>query len=211
MSKSQGSPPPQAVSDKYNFVLYIYKVAAQSEPEVKMTTQVREDINLIVHHVAKKVSVLSRNMVNKSGKRTVMSEHIESAVKELFPGQLGARALVEGAKALKQYELNKSVKGGRNVARRVSSRAALQFPVSRVTHVLRTYTGELRLSLNAGIFLAGVLECVAAELVVAGASAYKSLARAEALKRMTNLHLKMGINNDAELKVLLRNTWSTYL
>lgn len=79
-----------------------------------------------------------------------------------------------------------------------SARAGLVFPVGRAHRTLRkSFKG--RVSKAASVYLASVLEYLSCEILeLAGDSA-----KGDDLKRIQGRHIKAGVNDDEELKLLL--------
>ncbi|XP_038175240.1 histone H2A-Bbd type 1-like [Arvicola amphibius] len=84
----------------------------------------------------------------------------------------------------------------RNTSR--STRAELQFPVSRVDHYLREGKYSRRLSSSAPVFLAGVLEYIASNILdLAGEEAHTN-----GKKRITPEHVYQVVENNQQLHEL---------
>ncbi|XP_072505479.1 histone H2A-like [Notamacropus eugenii] len=79
-----------------------------------------------------------------------------------------------------------------------SSRAQLQFPVSRVDRFLRQGHYAQRLASGAPVFLAAVLEYLTAEILELAGSA----ARENQKSRIAPRHVQLAVRNDAELNQL---------
>ncbi|XP_078416672.1 histone H2A-like [Cetorhinus maximus] len=80
-----------------------------------------------------------------------------------------------------------------------SSRSGLQFPVGRVSRLLKRGKHAERIGAGAPIFLAAVLEYLVAEVVeLAGAAA-----RDNQKRRIAPRHIQLAVRNDAELLQLL--------
>uniref|UniRef100_UPI00358F4399 histone H2A.J-like n=1 Tax=Myxine glutinosa TaxID=7769 RepID=UPI00358F4399 len=94
------------------------------------------------------------------------------------------------------------VKGGRKIrakAKSRTSRAGLQFPVGRVHRHLRKGNYAERIGAGAPVYLAAVLEYLAAEILELGGNA----ARDNNKSRITPRHLQLAVRNDVELNKLL--------
>ena len=80
-----------------------------------------------------------------------------------------------------------------------SSRAGLQFPVSRVHRLLRKGHYAQRVGSGAPVYLAAVLEYLSAEVLELAGNA----ARDNKKRRIIPRHLQLAIRNDEELNKLL--------
>lgn len=84
-----------------------------------------------------------------------------------------------------------------------SSRAGLQFPVSRIHRFLRKGKYSKRLSADAPVYLAAVLEYLTAEILeLAGYVAHD-----HKKVRINPYHLKLAIHNDEELNTMLSDVF----
>merc|ERR1712038_1073988 len=82
-----------------------------------------------------------------------------------------------------------------------SARANLQFPVGRIHRLLKKGGYAKRIGAGAPVYLAAVLEYLAAEILeLAG-----NLARDFNVKRIKERHLTLAVRNDEELNKLLKN------
>ena len=92
-------------------------------------------------------------------------------------------------------------KGGKakGKSRTRSSRAGLQFPVGRVHRLLRSGNYAERVGAGAPVYLAAVLEYLAAEVLELAGNA----ARDNKKTRITPRHLQLAVRNDEELNRLL--------
>ncbi|KAH7982341.1 histone H2A-beta, sperm [Rhipicephalus sanguineus] len=80
-----------------------------------------------------------------------------------------------------------------------SSRAGVTFPVGRIHRLLKKGNYAVRISAGAPVYLAGVLEYLAAEVLELAGNA----ARDNEKSRITPRHLQLAIRNDEELGKLL--------
>nr|CBM82457.1 histone H2A-IV protein [Balanoglossus clavigerus] len=92
-------------------------------------------------------------------------------------------------------------KGGKakGKAKSRSSRAGLQFPVGRVHRFLRKGNYSKRVGAGAPVYLAAVLEYLAAEILELAGNA----ARDNKKSRIIPRHLQLAVRNDEELNRLL--------
>ncbi|KAK0220065.1 histone-fold-containing protein [Armillaria luteobubalina] len=89
--------------------------------------------------------------------------------------------------------------GGDTKSQTRSSRAGLQFPVGRVHRLLRKGNYAQRVGAGAPVYLAAVLEYLAAEILELAGNAARDNKKARIVPR----HLQLAIRNDEELGKLL--------
>lgn len=80
-----------------------------------------------------------------------------------------------------------------------SSRAGLQFPVSRIHRLFRKGNYAHRVGSGAPVYLAAVLEYLAAEVLELAGNAARDNKKARIIPR----HLQLAVRNDEELNKLL--------
>merc|ERR1712132_21532 len=92
-------------------------------------------------------------------------------------------------------------KGGKvkNKSKSRSSRAGLQFPVGRIHRLLRKGNYAARVGAGAPVYMAAVMEYLAAEILELAGNA----ARDNKKTRIIPRHLQLAIRNDEELNKLL--------
>jgi histone H2A len=101
----------------------------------------------------------------------------------------------------------KGAKGGKgkaasNKQTSRSTRAGLQFPVGRIARFLRTGRYSERVGTGAPVYLAAVLEYLAAEVLELAGNAAKDNKKTRIIPR----HILLAIRNDEELNKLMSNT-----
>jgi len=88
-------------------------------------------------------------------------------------------------------------KGGKSVSR--SKKAGLQFPVGRVHRYLKQGKYASRIGAGAPVYLAAVLEYLAAEILELAGNAARDNKKARIIPR----HVQLAVRNDEELNKLL--------
>ena len=83
-----------------------------------------------------------------------------------------------------------------------SARAGLQFPVGRIARFLRAGRYAQRVGSGAPVYLAAVLEYLAAEVLELAGNAAKDNKKSRIVPR----HIQLAVRNDEELARLLANT-----
>ncbi len=92
--------------------------------------------------------------------------------------------------------------GGASKAVSRSSRAGLQFPVGRIARYLKVGKYAERVGAGAPVYLAAVLEYLAAEVLELAGNAAKDNKKTRIIPR----HIQLAVRNDEELNKLMANT-----
>ena len=97
----------------------------------------------------------------------------------------------------------KGGRGGKNKGKSTSrsAKAGLQFPVGRIARYMRNMKVAGRLGGGAPVYMAVVLEYLAAEILELAGNAARDNKRSRIIPR----HLQLAIRNDEELNKLLGN------
>ena len=90
--------------------------------------------------------------------------------------------------------------GGKTQSR--SAKAGLQFPVGRIARYLKTGKYAERVGAGAPVYLAAVLEYLAAEVLELAGNAAKDNKKTRIIPR----HIQLAVRNDEELNKLMANT-----
>src|SRR6476659_11425267 len=93
----------------------------------------------------------------------------------------------------------KNTSSKKTVSKSRSSKAGLQFPVGRVHRLLRKGNYAKRVGAGAPVYLAAVLEYLAAEILELAGNA----ARDNKKHRIVPRHIQLAVRNDEELSKLL--------
>ncbi|RKO97842.1 hypothetical protein CXG81DRAFT_12644 [Caulochytrium protostelioides] len=98
-------------------------------------------------------------------------------------------------------DVKKSGSGAASGSKSRSARAGLQFPVGRIHRLLRRGNYAQRIGAGAPVYLAAVLEYLAAEILELAGNASRDNKKTRIIPR----HLQLAIRNDEELNKLLGN------
>ena len=181
-----------------NYKIYIHRVLKQVHPDLHISKDSLELINLLINNYAIHLIKSSNEIIHpinyktkkikNLGKKTIDSRDIESAVRLIIPGQVANHAVSEGNKALDKFA--DSTNGY------PSKRAGLQFSIARTDNLIRKYIeNKTRVSQKAAVYLAAVLEYLTAEIVELAGNA----AMDNKKKTISTIFIKLAINNDEEL------------
>ena len=82
-----------------------------------------------------------------------------------------------------------------------AARAGLQFPVGRIARYLKNSRAAARVGAGAPVYLAAVLEYLAAEVLELAGNAAKDSKKSRIIPR----HIQLAVRNDEELNKLLKD------
>ncbi len=94
----------------------------------------------------------------------------------------------------------KTTGSGKSVSR--SAKAGIQFPVGRVSRYLKKGKYSERVGSGAPVYIAAVLEYLAAEVLELAGNAAKDNKKTRIIPR----HIQLAVRNDEELNKLMRNS-----
>lgn len=93
-------------------------------------------------------------------------------------------------------------KAGSGKSQSRSTRAGIQFPVGRIARFLKKGKYSERVGAGAPVYVAAVLEYLAAEVLELAGNAAKDNKKTRIIPR----HILLAVRNDEELNKLMRNT-----
>jgi histone H2A len=189
--------PKKEVHEKFNFFTHIPKVLKQVHPELGITTEALNEVNLLCHIFAERIVNEATDLSKMNSKKTISSRAIQTAVRTCLTGEMTKHAVSEGLKAHTKYSTMTN-NGGRGSR---SKKVGLVFPVGRIESLIRHHRGVERVSGTAAVYLAAVLEYLTAEILELSGNA----ARDNKKKRVTTRHLLLAIRYDEELNTLTHN------
>ena len=173
------------------FGVYIKKVLKQLVPLHRLSSECLFQINTIMNLLANKISSEAVKITKSRGKSTVSEKEIMSSVELYIPGDMKRISLTEIKKSI--VKANKST---------LPSEAGLLFPPTRAGKHLQPY--KVRVSINARIALASLIEYVSAELLesMVDSSVSDGISRTSTLNIK---HLSKVVSQDKELCIIIKN------
>jgi len=171
---------------------YLKKLLKQVHPNTGFSTLGKRVTCDIICHLSDKLCAVATMLTMHSGKQTVSSREVQTAVRLTFPGELAKHAVSQGVKSVTKFTSSDPT-GNR------TEMAGLQFSVGRAERELRKHVGKLRVGAGAPVYLAGVLEYIGAEFLELSGNA----ARDDKRGRITPRHIYLATYNDEELAKLL--------
>ena len=184
-----------------SFATYTYKVLKQIHPDLGISKKAMCIMDSFICDVLAMMLKETKQLVLIAEKDTITSREMQTATRLIFPGELAKHAVSEGTKAITTYnqrEETLQTVDEDEIQVSLSLKAGLQFPVGRLHRILKQKT-NYRVGAGAPVYLAAVLEYLAAEILeLAGNAAIDD----EKL-RIVPRHLQLAIRNDEELNKLL--------
>ncbi|TEA23617.1 histone H2B type 2-K1 [Orcinus orca] len=92
---------------KETYSMYIYKVLKQVHPDIGISSKAMSIMNSFVNDVFERLAGEAARLAQYSGRTTLTSREIQTAVRLLLPGELAKHAVSEGTKAVTKYTSSK--------------------------------------------------------------------------------------------------------
>jgi histone H3/H4 len=187
-----------------SFKSYIHRVLKSVHPDTNITKDAINSTDGILRVVATRVSNYAQLLTQGTEKKTLSAAEVQSAVRAVFPTELGKHAVNEGTAAVTKYTaaLGEKTEGkdGKSQPQMRETRAGLQFSVSLAEKYIRGF-GQIKYNIGAGapVYLAAVLEYFTGDLMELAGGACKEAKR----HNITVRHLFLAVNGDPELGSLL--------
>ncbi|XP_075406349.1 histone H2B type 2-K1 [Tenrec ecaudatus] len=86
-----------------NYSIYIYKVLKQVHPDISISSKAMSIMNSFVNDVFERLAAEATQLAQYSGRTTLTSREVQTAVRLLLPGELAKHAVSEGTKAVTKY------------------------------------------------------------------------------------------------------------
>ncbi|XP_055486624.1 late histone H2B.L4-like [Leucoraja erinacea] len=102
MSHSKGAKRRRRVR-RESYGIYVYKVLKQVHPDTGISSKAMSIMNSFVNDVFERIACEALRLVHYSGRHTMSSREIQTAVRLLVPGELAKHAVSEGTKAVTKY------------------------------------------------------------------------------------------------------------
>ena len=193
-----------------NFYPYIYRVLKQIHPETGLSGTALSAMNNMVKINIEKIMTGVNQLMLRTSKKTISAREMQSATRLTLPGELEKHAVSEGTKAVMKYKEQKLRRVDQKKARSSdnklapvsrSTMAGLQFPVTRIQHLMMGLATASRKTETAAVYLAAVCEYLMAEVIELAGNAARDNRRV----RINPRYIMLAVRNDPELDKLYRN------
>ena len=92
---------------KETFSTYIYKVLKQVHIEIGISSKAMSIMDSFVSDIFERIANEASKLSDNTGRTTLSSREIQTAVRLLLPGELAKHAVSEGTKAVTKYTSSK--------------------------------------------------------------------------------------------------------
>lgn len=182
--------PVRTVSD---FGIYLNNILYQVHPGIRLSRKARSIMNSFVVDMLERVGSEAGRLSQQKPKGAMGALDIKNAVESFFPDGLAKHAVSEGAKAVTKYTSSKRKSRSR------SYRAGLELSVTQVEVLLKNGHYAKVIGKHAPIYMAAVLEFLAADILHLGGNAARDNKKSTVEPR----HLQLAVRYDDELNKLL--------
>jgi len=186
-----------------NFKNYILTVLNQVLPDtqISISASTKEVVNSLLNNIGNRISNEAVFLTTNCGEKTVTKRAMTASIRLLLTPFIGKHAIKQGLTACKKYE--KSDTGSKSNKITTAKRSGLVFPPSRGRNLIEHNAPKgINISQLAGVYLAGVLEFLTADILeLAG-----NVARDNRRTIITPRHLHLAIRLDEEFNMLFGKT-----
>jgi histone H2B len=88
---------------KESYSSYLYKVLKQVHPDTGISSKSMSIMNSLVNDIFERIANESSRLASHTGRHTISSREIQTAVRLILPGELAKHAVSEGTKAVTKY------------------------------------------------------------------------------------------------------------
>jgi histone H2B len=92
---------------KESYSSYLYKVLKQVHPDTGISSKAMSIMNSLVNDMFERIASESSKLSTHTGRQTISSREIQTAVRLILPGELSKHAVSEGTKAVTKYTSSK--------------------------------------------------------------------------------------------------------
>lgn len=176
-----------------SFESYLRVILKQVAPDLGMTASAMSEINDKLSAYGSLISFIASTLASSSKGKTITSRHVQTAVRMAISAEtLRLHAVEEGSKAVRRFTSSDG-----ETRTTAASRSGITFPPSRARKILSAFWKD-RLSDTASVYLASVLEYLAAEILEA---AGKKVQKAKRVL-VTPKFIQQAIRDDEDLSAL---------
>ena len=183
------------------FESYITKILHQVS-ENGINTNAKQQLNTIFCQICKEICNRAIELTEYADKKTISIKEIKNSLKLILSGEFLEHTVKEGDDAVSRYEVFNQTKitlGTRLPAHSRTMKAEIIFPPSILEKFLRRFGySKLFLTGNTPVFLAAVIEYIAAEIL--NISSLK--AQESGKSRITVRHIELGVRSDPDFSLL---------
>lgn len=83
--------------------VYIYRVLKQVHPQTGISRRAMSIMNSFINDIFERIAAEAGRLVRYTGKATLSSREIQTAIRLILPGELSKHAVSEGTKAVTKY------------------------------------------------------------------------------------------------------------
>ena len=176
------------------FETYISKVLKQISPSNGITNNAKQQLNSILCHIMKHISMLTVKLTMAGKKKTISLKEVENSLILVLSGKLLENSLKEGRKSCDNISNNE-----KNINSSRQNKAGIIFPPSLVEKFLRDFgSSNIMIGSLSPIFLASVLEYICFEILDLSVNYCKKNKHI----RITIRDFELSVRNDVELNNL---------
>ena len=185
------------------FETYISKVLKQVSDSNGITSNSKQQLNSALCLISRLIATTVITLTEMAKKKTMSEKEVKNALLIILPEQLAANAIIEGQKAVANFEKGGNVKGTSR-----QEKASILFSPAISEKFLRNFGySKVMVTSQAPVYMAGALEYLTSEILENASASAKDNKRI----RINIRDLELGVRNDNELNILFTNNNISFL
>lgn len=195
-------------SHRTNFNTFIYRVLKSVHPDTGITGASSATINNMVKFLIENMMSTINRLMLRSGKKTISSKEVISAVKLTLPRELANHAISHCQKSealyLKKRDTKERERGENGKIKPLAraKAAGLMFPITRIEEMMLNLATVRRKTDTAAVYFTAVCEYLVAEILELSGN----ITRDNKRKRITPRHIMLAVRQDEELNDIFSRT-----
>lgn len=185
---------------KRTYTSYIYKALKEQHPQLGISKKAMAIMDSIVVTTYQKLMNEIPKLLKVANRRTVSEREVESAVRQVYPGELKKYAIAAGTTAVTKFK--SATSGNKKNPVSKSKKADIAFPVARIRGFMRYDMRRTHFASAADVYMAAVLEYIIKEVIQYAGQAALDLNRLRIIPRS----IMLAIKGDKELRKLMTGT-----
>jgi len=158
MSKKELMSTENKNQNKLKLGIYMSRILKQVHECVSISSDAKDTLNMMIQNIVERILNHAQHFAQLSSNKTIGLKELQSSVAMILPEELVKCSISEAKRAIEFF--SKASKSGSK-----SERARLTISVSHIDNLMKNKTGGYKQEVEAPVFMAGVIEFLAADIL----------------------------------------------